>query len=517
MLLVLAIMALSGLSALAYDAQVNGIYYNLTGDEAEVTYQRAEYLYVLTEPIVFSDYIGKVTIPESVSFGNNTYKVTSISAYAFADCSDLSSISIPKSVTRIGKSAFRTCYFAKDSLINNTTILDDNYWGATLCEEETKDGLLIKDHKVIKCRSWATSVTIPEGVTSISSSAFSGCTSLTSITIPASVTSIGDNVFSGCYILKDSFINNSMLTSNDNWGATLFDEETDDGLLIRDNVIIKCRSWATSVIIPTIVTSIGERAFSGCSSLTSITIPKSVTNIGSEAFRYCMLRNVLVKRATPPTLDNERIDDSQPHSFSQATCHHATLYVPAGCWDAYAFSAGWFWFNNIRETAMAEEDVSEQQAYMLMDAETFAYSVYDPVNDCIGTINSIGSINEDNPYHSWQMIRAGGMHFLYNLGAKKYVKRDADALCLTDEPEPIDIANGDNGLILAGQSGKRCVLVCNESLSFSQAAIDQVTGIDSLTPSRSKGEGEIYNLAGQLLSKPQKGISIIGGRKVLVK
>ena len=227
----IVIMALSGLSALAYDAQVNGIYYNLTGDEAEVTYQRAEYLYLLTEPIVFSDYIGKVTIPESVSFGNNTYKVTSISAYAFADCSDLSSISIPKSVTRIGKSAFRTCYFAKDSLINNTTILDDNYWGATLCEEETKDGLLIKDHKVIKCRSWATSVTIPEGVTSISSSAFSGCTSLTSITIPASVTSIGDNVFSGCYILKDSFINNSMLTSNDNWGATLFDEETDDGLL----------------------------------------------------------------------------------------------------------------------------------------------------------------------------------------------------------------------------------------------------------------------------------------------
>lgn len=513
----IVIMALSGLSALAYDAQVNGIYYNLTGDEAEVTYQRAEYLYLLTEPIVFSDYIGKVTIPESVSFGNNTYKVTSISAYAFADCSDLSSISIPKSVTRIGKSAFRTCYFAKDSLINNTTILDDNYWGATLCEEETKDGLLIKDHKVIKCRSWATSVTIPEGVTSISSSAFSGCTSLTSITIPASVTSIGDNVFSGCYILKDSFINNSMLTSNDNWGATLFDEETDDGLLIRDNVIIKCRSWATSVIIPTIVTSIGERAFSGCSSLTSITIPKSVTNIGSEAFRYCMLRNVLVKRATPPTLDNERIDDSQPHSFSQATCHHATLYVPAGCWDAYAFSAGWFWFNNIRETAMAEEDVSEQQAYMLMDAETFAYSVYDPVNDCIGTINSIGSINEDNPYHSWQMIRAGGMHFLYNLGAKKYVKRDADALCLTDEPEPIDIANGDNGLILAGQSGKRCVLVCNESLSFSQAAIDQVTGINAIDHSSLNIDHSIYNMSGQRLSKPQKGLNIVGGRKVLMK
>ena len=257
------------------------------------------------------------------------------------------------------------------------------------------------------------------------------------------------------------------------------------------------------------VVAIGDNAFSQCNDLSSVTLPSSVTSIGQFTFKDCKLHNILIKCEMPPAIEE--------NAFTNQTFYHAMLYIPTGSWDVYAYDDNWYRFINIRETAMAEEDVSEQQAYMLMDAETFAYSVYDPVNDCIGTINSIGSINEDNPYHSWQMIRAGGMHFLYNLGAKKYVKRDADALSLTDEPEPIDIANGDNGLILAGQSGKRCVLVCNESLSFSQAAIDQVTGIDSLTPSRSKGEGEIYNLAGQLMSKPQKGISIIGGRKVLVK
>ena len=217
---------------------------------------------------------------------------------------------------------------------------------------------------------------------------------------------------------------------------------------------------------------------------------------------------MLIKCANPPSSNS---------AFSEQTYYHTTLYIPTGSWDAYAYDDYWYKFINIRETAMAEEDVSEQQAYMLMDAETFAYSVYDPVDDCIGTINSIGSINEDNPYHSWQMIRAGGMHFLYNLGAKKYVKRDADALCLTDEPEPIDIANGDNGLILAGQSGKRCVLVCNESLSFSQAAIDQVTGINAIDHSPLNIDHSIYNMSGQRLSKPQKGLNIVGGRKVLMK
>jgi hypothetical protein len=60
-------------------------------------------------------------------------------------------------------------------------------------------------------------------------------------------------------------------------------------------------------------------------------------------------------------------------------------------------------------------------------------------------------------------------------------------------------------------------LVCNESLSFSQAAIDQVTGINAIDHSPLNIDHSIYNMSGQRLSKPQKGLNIVGGRKVLMK
>ena len=59
-----------------------------------------------------------------------------------------------------------------------------------------------------------------------------------------------------------------------------------------------------------------------------------------------------------------------------------------------------------------------RQPVMLMDTRTFAYSVYDPVNGKIGSINQVG-IDENNFYHRWQMIEMDGNSFLYNIGAKK--------------------------------------------------------------------------------------------------
>ena len=115
--------------------------------------------------------------------------------------------------------------------------------------------------------SGLTSVTIPNSVTSIGDYAFHNCTGLTSITIPDSVTSIGDSVFSGC----------SELTS-----VTIPDSVTNIG-----NSAFEGCSGLTSVTIPDSVTSIDEFAFSGCSGLASITIPNSVTSIGDYAFHNC--------------------------------------------------------------------------------------------------------------------------------------------------------------------------------------------------------------------------------------
>ncbi|MEE5993784.1 MAG: leucine-rich repeat protein, partial [Oscillospiraceae bacterium] len=108
------------------------------------------------------------------------------------------------------------------------------------------DGILYDKEgtTLICCPAGKSSITIPDSVTTIGSSAFSGCTSLTSVTIPDSVTTIGEFAFSECTRL-------------------------------------------TSVTIPDSVTTIEAGAFSGCTSLTSVTIPDSVTTIGNDAFYGC--------------------------------------------------------------------------------------------------------------------------------------------------------------------------------------------------------------------------------------
>ena len=206
--------------------------------------------------------------------------VTRIREYAFAGCTSLTSITIPDSVTIIGEYAFGDCTGLTSITIPNGV-------------------KYISVMAFLDCTG-LTSITIPDSVTIIGEYAFFSCTSLTSITIPDSVTSIGRGVFSGCTGLTSIAVdeNNTVYDSRNNCNAIIETatntlifgcKNTDipNGVTSIGNDAFGGYSGLTNVTIPDSVMIIGEYAFSGCIGLTSITIPDSVTSIGESAFFRC--------------------------------------------------------------------------------------------------------------------------------------------------------------------------------------------------------------------------------------
>ena len=197
-----------------------------------------------------------VTIPDGV---------TCIGDYAFYSCSGLMSVTIPPSVTSIGDSAFEDC--------PGLTAIDVDGGNNDYC---SIDGVLYNKQKtkLIQCPGGKTGeMSIPSSVTSIGDEAFDGCSGLTSVTMPEGVTSIGIWAFRG-----------SGLTS-----VTIPDSLT----CIAYGAFSGC-SGLTSVTIPDSVTSIGAWAFSGCISLTSVTIPMGVESVGIWAFLGSGLTSVTI-------------------------------------------------------------------------------------------------------------------------------------------------------------------------------------------------------------------------------
>ena len=260
--LFLALALMLSMNASAHDFKVDGIYYNITSSSdltVSVTYQGYYY------DSYSNEYSGSVVIPEKVTYNSKEYSVTSIGAYAFRDCSGLTSVTIPNSVTSIGEHAFSGC-----SGLTAVHITDLSAW----CKIQfVKDVYYVYPnptfyaHHLYLNGEEITNLVIPDDVTSIGDSAFSGCSSITSVTIPNSVTSIGGSAFYGCSGLTSVDIPNSVTS-------------------IGGSAFYGC-SGLTSVDIPNSVTSIGGYAFRDCSGLTSVTIPNSVTSIGEDAFAYC--------------------------------------------------------------------------------------------------------------------------------------------------------------------------------------------------------------------------------------
>ena len=311
-----------------------------------------------------------LTIPANVTYNEVTYTVTGIKEQVFANCSALTSVSLPDGLTTIGNKTFEYCSsLATVSIGNSVTTIGNAAFA--------------------NCTS-LTGITLPDGLTTIGNEAFFNCTSLTGITIPNTVTSIGIAAFRNSGLTTAS-IGNGVTTIGNNafyacWALTQFNVDeantaycSDGGVLFNKDKTTLLQYPAgkteTTYAVPANVTSIAEYAFAWCRNLTKISLPESLDNIGNVAFNECTgLTEMTVLATTPPTVGSMAFN-----SVSRTI----PVYVPAASLADYQTAAVWNEFTDLQaisttglQTPAMPESI-RMQGGMLHNPQGLHLTLYD--------------------------------------------------------------------------------------------------------------------------------------------
>ncbi len=261
----------------------------------------------LNDDNLSASYAGKLVVPEAVTVGGITYRVVGVGDYAFLNCTGLTSVQLPTTVTRIGKMAFYGCKALEQVNIPTAVreIPERCFYGCKALTDVTlSEGLTSIGYESFRSCAFE-KIILPGTLTTIRKFAFAGCSSLDYLSLPAKVTALTDSVFYNCSKLK-------------------------------------------KLLLPETLTTLGIGTFAGCRSLSEVTIPASVTTIGRDCFSSLDSKTgesnwknitIVVRSATPPTLTG---------AIANAT-DRRDLIVPRGSREAYEQAPYWNEFTKIFE------------------------------------------------------------------------------------------------------------------------------------------------------------------------
>ena len=273
--------------------------------------------------------------------------ITSIGQYAFQGCSSLKNVSIPINVTSIGQYAFQGCSSLKNvSIPNNVTSIGQYAFSGC----SSLEGI------------W-----LPSKFNNIAPSAFEGCTNLQYIDCSSPKESIGSRAFAGCS--KLTWLNNT-IGSNTTMGTSVFEDcKSLEHITLPENMTslpystFKGCTSLSNITLPAGLTSIGNYAFDGCSNLEKIDLPYYLTNLGTRALANCSKLTNLTLPSSIQTIGSDafagccgltRIDANMaaPVKASQSTFDgvsfsNCNLYVPIGTYQTYWLANGWGSFEHI--------------------------------------------------------------------------------------------------------------------------------------------------------------------------
>ncbi len=297
-----------------YSPYINGLNYIFDSENGTATvtyryYSGSDY---------YSDRSGDVIIPETVNYNGQTYRVTCIGDHAFCNSSDLTSISVPSSIKRIGVGAFKNC-----TSLSKVIVTDIAAWCGIIYEgtdfncdfplgralhlysdEFTEittvnipEGVTRIEPLAFRDAKYITSVTIPNSVTYIGREAFRGMHRLTSINIPQTITSIEPFTFNDCQALPNISIPEGITSIGNDAFSDCFRLASitlpQNVAIIGNYAFFNCRSLL-SIHIPKYVSTIGENTFAGCSSLSDVTLNDNLTEIGQRAFQNTNIKNLVI-------------------------------------------------------------------------------------------------------------------------------------------------------------------------------------------------------------------------------